>query len=80
MAILGALAADGDRGWRVYESGWAKEMQNDVYCRDRAGGAGANLAGPDSILIVKFAEQLQHRGLGLVKSEMERRGYACGPS
>ncbi|HYL92618.1 MAG TPA: multidrug efflux RND transporter permease subunit [Alphaproteobacteria bacterium] len=56
MAVLGALAAQSLRG-----------LNNDVYCQ-----VGLlmliGLASKNAILIVEFAEQLQHKGMGLVES------------
>jgi HAE1 family hydrophobic/amphiphilic exporter-1 len=59
MAVLGALGAQALRG-----------LENDVYCQIGL----VMLIGPASknaILIVEFAEQLQHRGMGLVESAIE---------
>ncbi len=59
MAILGALGLQGLRG-----------LQNDVYCQIGLVML-IGLASKNAILIVEFAEQLQHRGLGLVESAIE---------
>jgi HAE1 family hydrophobic/amphiphilic exporter-1 len=59
MALLGALAAQSIRG-----------LQNDVYCQIGLVML-IGLASKNAILIVEFAEQLQHRGLGLVESAIQ---------
>ncbi|HEY2495922.1 MAG TPA: multidrug efflux RND transporter permease subunit [Candidatus Angelobacter sp.] len=59
MAMLGALLAQAARG-----------LQNDVYCQIGLVML-IGLASKNAILIVEFAEQLQHRGLGLVESAIE---------
>jgi HAE1 family hydrophobic/amphiphilic exporter-1 len=59
MAVLGALAAQSLRG-----------LQNDVYCQIGLVML-IGLASKNAILIVEFAEQLQHRGMGLVASAIE---------
>ena len=59
MAVLGALGAQAARG-----------LQNDVYCQIGLVML-IGLASKNAILIVEFAEQLQHRGLGLVESAIE---------
>ncbi len=59
MAILGALGAQGLRG-----------LENDVYCQIGLVML-IGLASKNAILIVEFAEQLQHRGMGLVESAIE---------
>jgi hydrophobic/amphiphilic exporter-1 (mainly G- bacteria), HAE1 family len=59
MAVLGALGAQAVRG-----------LQNDVYCQIGLVML-IGLASKNAILIVEFAEQLQHRGLGLLESAIE---------
>jgi HAE1 family hydrophobic/amphiphilic exporter-1 len=59
MAVLGALLAQSMRG-----------LQNDVYCQIGLVML-IGLASKNAILIVEFAEQLQHRGMGLVESAIE---------
>jgi HAE1 family hydrophobic/amphiphilic exporter-1 len=59
MAVLGALLAQSWRG-----------LQNDVYCQIGLVML-IGLASKNAILIVEFAEQLQHRGLELVESAIE---------
>ena len=59
MAVLGALGAQALRG-----------LQNDVYCQIGLVML-IGLASKNAILIVEFAEQLQHRGLGLLESAIE---------
>lgn len=59
MAMLGALGAQAARG-----------LQNDVYCQIGLVML-IGLASKNAILIVEFAEQLQHRGMGLVESAIE---------
>ncbi|HZS26787.1 MAG TPA: multidrug efflux RND transporter permease subunit [Candidatus Angelobacter sp.] len=59
MAVLGALLAQSARG-----------LQNDVYCQIGLVML-IGLASKNAILIVEFAEQLQHRGLSLVESAIE---------
>ncbi|HEU4415243.1 MAG TPA: multidrug efflux RND transporter permease subunit [Candidatus Angelobacter sp.] len=59
MAVLGALGAQAMRG-----------LQNDVYCQIGLVML-IGLASKNAILIVEFAEQLQHRGLGLVDAAIE---------
>ncbi len=59
MAVLGALLLQSARG-----------LQNDVYCQIGLVML-IGLASKNAILIVEFAEQLQHRGLGLVESAIE---------
>jgi HAE1 family hydrophobic/amphiphilic exporter-1 len=59
MAMLGALGAQGLRG-----------LQNDVYCQIGLVML-IGLASKNAILIVEFAEQLQHKGMGLVQSAIE---------
>jgi HAE1 family hydrophobic/amphiphilic exporter-1 len=48
----------------------ARGLQNDVYCQIGLVML-IGLASKNAILIVEFAEQLQHRGLGLVESAIE---------
>jgi HAE1 family hydrophobic/amphiphilic exporter-1 len=59
MAVLGALLLQSARG-----------LQNDVYCQIGLVML-IGLASKNAILIVEFAEQLQHRGLSLVESAIE---------
>jgi hydrophobic/amphiphilic exporter-1 (mainly G- bacteria), HAE1 family len=59
MAVLGALGAQALRG-----------LENDVYCQIGLVML-IGLASKNAILIVEFAEQLQHRGLGLIESAIE---------
>jgi HAE1 family hydrophobic/amphiphilic exporter-1 len=59
MAVLGALGAQALRG-----------LENDVYCQIGLVML-IGLASKNAILIVEFAEQLQHRGLGLLESAIE---------
>jgi len=59
MAVLGALLAQSMRG-----------LQNDVYCQIGLVML-IGLASKNAILIVEFAEQLQHRGLSLIDSAIE---------
>jgi HAE1 family hydrophobic/amphiphilic exporter-1 len=59
MAVLGALAAQSIRG-----------LENDVYCQIGLVML-IGLASKNAILIVEFAEQLQHKGMGLVESAVE---------
>ena len=59
MAVLGALGLQ-----------WARGLQNDVYCQIGLVML-IGLASKNAILIVEFAEQLQHRGMGLVESAIE---------
>jgi HAE1 family hydrophobic/amphiphilic exporter-1 len=64
MAILGAL------GGILIADLFGAGIQNDVYCQ-----VGLvmliGLASKNAILIVEFAEQLQHRGVGLVESAIQ---------
>lgn len=59
MAMLGALGTQSLRG-----------LQNDVYCQIGLVML-IGLASKNAILIVEFAEQLQHKGLGLVESAIQ---------
>ncbi|HET9839425.1 MAG TPA: multidrug efflux RND transporter permease subunit [Candidatus Angelobacter sp.] len=59
MAILGALALQ-----------WGRGLENDVYCQIGLVML-IGLASKNAILIVEFAEQLQHRGMSLVESAIE---------
>ena len=59
MAVLGALGAQSLRG-----------LENDVYCQIGLVML-IGLASKNAILIVEFAEQLQHRGMGLMESAIE---------
>lgn len=59
MAIFGALGAQ-----------WLRGLQNDVYCQIGLVML-IGLASKNAILIVEFAEQLQHKGLGLFESAVE---------
>jgi len=54
-------------------------LQNDVYCQIGLVML-IGLASKNAILIVEFAEQLQHKGMGLVESAIEAAGCGCGPS
>src|SRR6266850_1706844 len=56
LAVLGALSAQ-----------WLRGLQNDVYCQIGLVML-IGLAAKNAILIVEFAEQLQHRGAGLIES------------
>jgi HAE1 family hydrophobic/amphiphilic exporter-1 len=59
MAMLGALLAQSVRG-----------LQDDVYCQIGLVML-IGLASKNAILIVEFAEQLQHKGISLVESAIE---------
>src|SRR5436305_14946942 len=59
MAGLGAVGAQSLRG-----------LENDVYCQIGLVML-IGLASKNAILIVEFAEQLQHRGMGLIESAIE---------
>ena len=59
MAVLGALGAQALRG-----------NQNDIYCQIGLVML-IGLASKNAILIVEFAEQLQHKGMGLLESAVE---------
>jgi HAE1 family hydrophobic/amphiphilic exporter-1 len=59
MAVLGALGAQSIRG-----------LPNDVYCQIGLVML-IGLASKNAILIVEFAEQLQHKGMGLVESAVQ---------
>jgi HAE1 family hydrophobic/amphiphilic exporter-1 len=59
MAVLGALGAQKLRG-----------LENDVYCQIGLVML-IGLASKNAILIVEFAEQLQHRGVALVESAIQ---------
>jgi HAE1 family hydrophobic/amphiphilic exporter-1 len=59
MAMLGALLAQSLRG-----------LQNDVYCQIGLVML-IGLASKNAILIVEFAEQLQHKGMGLIESAIQ---------
>ena len=59
MAMLGALLAQAIRG-----------LENDVYCQIGLVML-IGLASKNAILIVEFAEQLQHKGMGLVESAIQ---------
>jgi HAE1 family hydrophobic/amphiphilic exporter-1 len=59
MAIFGALGAQAIRG-----------LQNDVYCQIGLVML-IGLASKNAILIVEFAEQLQHRGMELFEASVE---------
>ncbi len=59
MAMLGALLAQSLRG-----------LENDVYCQIGLVML-IGLASKNAILIVEFAEQLQHRGMTLVESAIQ---------
>ena len=59
LAVLGALGAQ-----------WSRGLANDVYCQ-----VGLvmliGLSAKNAILIVEFAEQLRHRGMGIVEAAIE---------
>lgn len=59
MAIMGALAAQ-----------WFRGLDNDVYCQIGLVML-IGLASKNAILIVEFAEQLQHRGMPLLESAVQ---------
>lgn len=59
MAVLGALLAQALRG-----------LENDVYCQIGLVML-IGLASKNAILIVEFAEQLQHKGMSLVESAIQ---------
>ncbi|HET6841594.1 MAG TPA: multidrug efflux RND transporter permease subunit [Candidatus Angelobacter sp.] len=59
MAVLGALGAQALRG-----------LENDVYCQIGLVML-IGLSSKNAILIVEFAEQLQHKGLGLLEAAIE---------
>jgi hydrophobic/amphiphilic exporter-1 (mainly G- bacteria), HAE1 family len=59
MAVFGALGAQALRG-----------LQNDVYCQIGLVML-IGLASKNAILIVEFAEQLQHRGMELFEASVE---------
>src|SRR5260370_36210605 len=59
MAVLGALGAQSIRG-----------LHNDVYCQIGLVML-IGLASKNAILIVEFAEQLQHKGTSLVESAIQ---------
>jgi len=59
MAMLGALLAQSLRG-----------LENDVYCQIGLVML-IGLASKNAILIVEFAEQLQHKGMSLVESAIQ---------
>jgi HAE1 family hydrophobic/amphiphilic exporter-1 len=59
MAMLGALLAQSIRG-----------LENDVYCQIGLVML-IGLASKNAILIVEFAEQLQHKGMDLVESAIQ---------
>ncbi|HLJ30356.1 MAG TPA: multidrug efflux RND transporter permease subunit [Candidatus Angelobacter sp.] len=59
MAMLGALLAQSLRG-----------LENDVYCQIGLVML-IGLASKNAILIVEFAEQLQHKGMGLVEAAIQ---------
>ena len=69
MAMLGALAAV-MAGSPFYFRFLGHGLQNDVYCQIGLVML-IGLASKNAILIVEFAEQLQHRGMGLVESAIE---------
>ena len=58
------------RCWARCWTPWARGLQNDVYCQIGLVML-IGLASKNAILIVEFAEQLQHRGMGLVESAIE---------
>ena len=59
LAILGALTAQ-----------WSRGLVNDVYCQIGLVML-IGLSAKNGILIVEFAEQLRHRGLGIVEAAVE---------
>jgi HAE1 family hydrophobic/amphiphilic exporter-1 len=59
LAVFGALTAQ-----------WARGFANDVYCQIGLLVL-VGLAAKNSILIVEFAEQLRHRGKGVVEAAVE---------
>ncbi|MBZ5529991.1 MAG: multidrug efflux RND transporter permease subunit [Acidobacteriia bacterium] len=69
MAMLGALGAV-MLGSPLYAAWFGHGLQNDVYCQIGLVML-IGLASKNAILIVEFAEQLQHRGMGLVESAIE---------
>jgi HAE1 family hydrophobic/amphiphilic exporter-1 len=69
MAMLGALGAV-MLGSPLYADWFGHGLQNDVYCQIGLVML-IGLASKNAILIVEFAEQLQHRGMGLVESAVE---------
>jgi HAE1 family hydrophobic/amphiphilic exporter-1 len=69
MAMLGALLAV-LLGSKPYQMFVGHGLQNDVYCQIGLVML-VGLASKNAILIVEFAEQLQHRGMGLVESAIE---------
>jgi len=69
MAMLGALGAV-MAGSPLYQKLVGHGLQNDVYCQIGLVML-IGLASKNAILIVEFAEQLQHRGMGLVESAIE---------
>src|ERR1700682_964946 len=68
MAVLGALGAQSIRG-----------LQNDVYCQIGLVML-IGLASKNAILIVEFAEQLQHKGTGLVESAVQAARLRLRPT
>ncbi len=64
MAILGALGAV------KLSALFGRNPQNDVYCQIGLVML-IGLASKNAILIVEFAEQLQHKGVGLVESAIQ---------
>ncbi len=69
MAMLGALGAVYAAS-PVYMRFFGNGLQNDVYCQIGLVML-IGLASKNAILIVEFAEQLQHKGLGLVESAIQ---------
>ncbi len=68
-AMLGALMAV-MLGSPLYLAVMGHGLQNDVYCQIGLVML-IGLASKNAILIVEFAEQLQHRGMGLVEAAIE---------
>jgi HAE1 family hydrophobic/amphiphilic exporter-1 len=69
MAMLGALGAV-MLGSRLYEWSFGYGLQNDVYCQIGLVML-IGLASKNAILIVEFAEQLQHKGYRLVDAAIQ---------
>jgi HAE1 family hydrophobic/amphiphilic exporter-1 len=69
MAMLGALGAV-KLGSGLYEWRFGQGLQNDVYCQIGLVML-IGLASKNAILIVEFAEQLQHKGYSLVESAIQ---------
>src|SRR6516164_1682536 len=69
MAMLGALGAV-KLGSGLYEWRFGQGLQNDVYCQIGLVML-IGLASKNAILIVEFAEQLQHKGYRLVDAAIQ---------